>query len=86
MKLKVFSIFDSKAEAFNTPFFFNMTGQALRAFEDLAKDPQAAISKHPEDYTLFEIGEFDTDTGQLIPLPTPHSLGLAITQLGETEQ
>ena len=78
MKLKIFSIFDAKAEAFNTPFFFNMTGQATRAFQDLVADPQSAISKHPEDYTLFEIGEFDTDTANVTPLPTPHSLGLGI--------
>lgn len=65
MKLHLFTIFDTKAAAYNTPFAFSTTGQALRAFHDLVNDHQSTISKHPEDYQLWHAGEFDTDTGQL---------------------
>ncbi len=78
MKQWVFSVFDSKAEMFNQPMFFKAKPEALRAFSDEANRQESAIFKHPGDYTLFLIGEFDMDTGNLIPLPTPQSLGLGV--------
>ena len=78
MKFKIFSIFDSKAESFNTPMFLAAKGQAIRAFDDEANRPESEIHKHPEDYTLFCLGDFESDTGKVEPLTTPESLGLAI--------
>lgn len=77
-KLLVFSVFDSKAEVFNTPMFFPAKGLAIRAFDDECNREESQIRKHAGDYTLFEIGEFDQDTGQLVPLPTPVSLGIGV--------
>lgn len=79
MKFKIFSIYDSKAEVFNTPIFLATEGQAIRIFDDMVndEDKNADIAKHPEDYTLFTIGEFDANNGKLEPLNTPKSLGLA---------
>lgn len=65
MILQVFSIHDSKAAAYAPPFFMARMELALRAFNDLAADTQSQINKHPEDYTLFLIGEFDDATGAL---------------------
>jgi hypothetical protein len=70
MKQKVFSVYDSKAEMFNQPMFFKATPEALRAFGDEANRTESAIHKHPDDYTLFEIGEFNVETGLLTPLTT----------------
>lgn len=78
MKLKVFSVFDSKAEVFQQPFFSLTKGQALRGFTDAANDKNHPMGAHPEDYALFEIGEFDDATGRVEPLKSPVSLGLAI--------
>ena len=36
--LNVYSVYDSKARTYNTPFFMKQDGQALRAFIDLAND------------------------------------------------
>lgn len=77
MQLRIFSIRDLKAEAFNTPFFQHTVGQALRAFEDLARDPQSVVSRHPEDFALFQLGVFEDSTGSFELLPAPASLGLA---------
>lgn len=63
MKYKVFSIYDAKAEAHMPPFFFAATGLAIRAFADMANDPSHTVGKHPEDYSLFEIGTFDDAIG-----------------------
>ncbi len=78
MKQKIFSIFDSKAEVFNTPIFLNTEGQALRILDDMVNGGESEISKHPEDYTLFCLGTYDLDSGKVESLDTPKSLGLAL--------
>jgi hypothetical protein len=78
MKLLAFSVFDSKAEVYGTPIFFATKGLATRAFEDQCNKPDSPIAQHPGDYTLFCIGDFDTDTGMLTPLPTPAALGTGV--------
>ncbi len=77
MKFKIFTVFDSKAEAFNTPFFLAAKGQAVRAFEDEVNSENSEFSKHPEDYTLFCLGEYDSDTGAITPIKL-ESLGTAL--------
>ena len=84
MKLHVFSIFDSKSEIFNTPIFLPAIGQARRTFGDQVNDKESPFNKHPEDYTLFLIGEYETDSGKLKPNETPVSYGLAVEYLENT--
>lgn len=76
MILKAFAVCDLKADIFNSPFFFPAIGQAVRAFADLANDNQSSVSRHPEDYKLFHIGEYDDQTGILTSI-TPAPLGVA---------
>ncbi len=64
MKLKVFSVYDIKAEAYMPPFMMHTLGQAERAFQDLVNDSESSIYKHPEDYRLFMISEFDDSTAK----------------------
>lgn len=77
MKLNIFSIFDEKAEAYSTPFFQSHVGQALRSFSDLALDDKASISRHPQDYSLYHIGEFDPCSSHIISYPEPRLLARA---------
>lgn len=71
MKNKIYSIYDEKAQMFNTPFFSQNDDMAIRSFQDLASDPQSTIYLHPEDYKLYELGEFETDSGLIVPLDPP---------------
>ncbi len=59
---QMFTVFDSKAEAYLPPFYMQTRGAAIRAFQDTVNDPNHAFNKHPADYTLFIIGEFDDST------------------------
>ena len=77
MKLNVYSVYDSKAEAFLPPFFLPMEGQALRIFQNTANNKDHDFGRNPMDYTLFKLGEFDDDNGLLVPLTTPKNLGSA---------
>ncbi len=86
MKQFVFAVYDSKSEMFNQPMFFKAKGEALRAFTDEANRPDSAIFKHPGDYTLFLIGDYNIDTGLLTPMPSPISLGLGLEYQQVQEQ
>ncbi len=77
MKLEIFCVFDSKAQAFLPPFFLPMIGQATRIFQNCANDKSHQFGANPADYTLFHMGEFDDDSGKLVPKATPENLGIA---------
>lgn len=78
MKQKMFTVYDSKAETYLTPFILKAKGEALRGFIDIANDKKSSIGQHPEDYTLFEIAEWDELTGIVEIYPTKVSCGVAI--------
>ncbi len=63
MKLIMCSIFDTVASAWLTPMFFQSQAQGMRSFSDAVNDGESAFWKHPEDYSLFEVGTFDPSTG-----------------------
>lgn len=65
MKSRGYSVFDTKAGAFNYPFFVRNDELAIRLFIDALTNPDSNISKHPEDYSLHLLTEFDSDTGVL---------------------
>lgn len=74
MKLRMYTIYDSKSETHCQPFFHYQDGQATRAFSDVVNNPETPIGKHPEDYTLFFCGTFDDATMDVVQVP-PLSLG-----------
>lgn len=78
MELVIFSVHDSKAEAFVQPFFTPTVATGLRAFESSANDPDTMMCQHPGDYTLFELGTFEHDTAAITLHNTPINHGLAI--------
>ena len=75
MKLKVFSIYDSKAEAYKQPFFMATKGEAVRGILEVLDRPDHLFAKYPADYTLFELGEYDDSNGKMLPHNTPISHG-----------
>lgn len=77
MHTKVFSVYDTKAACFGTPFFAVSKGVAIRMFTELANDKRSSVSKYPTDFTLWEIGEFEDIKGTLIPLEHNVNLGFA---------
>lgn len=76
MKLNCFSVFDTKAQAYGVPFFMPTVGSAIRAFTDLVNDNRSAVNRHPSDYLLFHIGDFDDSTSVLVSFTQPIALGM----------
>lgn len=86
MILQVFSIYDSKAQAFLPPFFLPKESVAIRVFSSAASDPEHAFGAFPGDYTLFHIGSFDDDNAKIETKATPRNLGLAQEHVLPTRQ
>lgn len=78
MLLKIFALYDSKAEAYNKPFYQQTTGAALRDFEEACKQPDSMIAKYPADFTLFEIGVFNDEDCEIIMHNAKINLGNAL--------
>lgn len=72
--LKVFSVYDIKAETYMEPVSARAVGEGLRNFEDALTDNRSSLSKHPEDFIFYELGEFNEDTGLFNLLVAPREL------------
>jgi len=77
MNHKIFTIYDSKAQAYLTPFFLHEDGMAIRVFADCVNDKNHQFGKHPEDYTLFNIGSWSDNKAKFLT-NNPIALGNGI--------
>lgn len=69
MKHLVLTIFDLKAKAYLQPFMSQTLGTAIRQITDCLTDANHQFAKHPQDYTLFHIYDFDDTTAIYTPVP-----------------
>ncbi|WNK14155.1 MAG: nonstructural protein [Microvirus sp.] len=76
MKHQIVAVYDRAIEAYSRPVFVNALGAAMRTFGDECRDPETEVSKHPEDYELYHLGEYDDQDGTFLTT-TPHRLARA---------
>ncbi len=74
MKHNVFTVHDSKAQAYLPPFYLPEIGMAIRVFSDCVNSADHQFGKHPSDYTLFDLGVFNDNTGLMVLFPSPSKL------------
>lgn len=67
MKLLAFAVHDSAMGAYHPPFFVNASGLAVRGFGDQVLKQDSEFNRHPSDFSLWEIGSYDDETGQMVP-------------------
>lgn len=84
--LKIFAIYDSKAQAYLQPFFCVNAGVAIRSFASAANNPEHDFSRFSADYTLFEIGQFETTSGHINTYESQLNLGKAAEFIGATNK
>lgn len=77
MNLKIYSIYDRQLAAYANPFFSPTHGSALRAFADHVNENGTPANKHPEDYELYFIGNFNDQAGQIDGTTKPERIGTA---------
>jgi len=79
MKMFVYNIYDEKLGAFLRPFFMPTMAAARRAVGSIVNGKEDHIFKeNPSDFTLFEIGEYDDNSGLITSYPNKKSLGCLV--------
>lgn len=74
--MNLYSVKDEVAETFGRPFPAHNNGMAIRTFiGEVNNSESGLLHTNSKDFTLYLIGEFDEDTGNLVPsVPGPHRL------------
>jgi len=73
MRMNAYSVYDYKTGAYHLPFFAINDGVAVRTLSDAVADPNMMFGRHPKDYVLYCVGQFDDQAAQLIPMsPIKH--------------
>lgn len=67
MKLPVYAIRDVRS-TFTSLTVDTNDATASRNFAHAVMQVGSIMHSHPQDFSLYRLGEFDTDTGVLIPL------------------
>lgn len=73
MKYGVYSINDSLT-GFLSPTFELNDAVALRNFEHAVVSSPSLFTSHPEHYTLYRIGSFDSTTGVFVSCTPPEQI------------
>lgn len=65
MKFMVCSVRDRAVDQYGAPFFVVGLGQAIRGFVDEVNSRKEGnqMNAHPEDFDLYHLGTFDSDSG-----------------------
>lgn len=71
MKYPMYSIRDAKV-GFMTPTIDQNDASAARNFEHAVHNVASLMNSHPADYALYRIGEFDTESGAVVPCMPEH--------------
>lgn len=79
MIVKMFTLYDTAVMAYMSPIFARNKGEALRSLSKSVNGPSGnALADHPEQFVLYEIGEFNDETGQVSPYVTPDCVCKAV--------
>lgn len=82
---RAYSLLDSKAQLFNTPFFAVNDATAVRIVADTASDLATLVGRHPEDFVLYHVGTWNDANGFFEP-GVPENLGTVVNFLPKRSQ
>lgn len=68
MDVKLYCIFDSKSCVYDRPVSMSNDGEARRWFGDLCLDKKSVLGRHPEDFSLALVGQFNDNSGIIVPV------------------
>lgn len=66
MNVQLYAIFDQASGVYEKPFFSTADDLVRREFYNVATAADTPISKHPKDYSLWRLGNFNDNTGKLM--------------------
>lgn len=62
--MRLYSIYDDKAEQFSPPQVYHNDMLALRSFQGIVNDDKMLIKKYPEDFSLYYVGNIGDSDGR----------------------
>jgi hypothetical protein len=76
MKQIICTVYDRAAETYGRPMFVPSIGVAIRSFTDEVNRSHAdnQLFNHPDDFDLYELGEYDDQTSRITTLDLPKVL------------
>lgn len=65
--MKIFTVHDKKANSYSTPMFQPTEIHAVRIFREEVNRAERGnmLNAYPEDFALYQIGEYDDESGTL---------------------
>lgn len=67
----IVSIYDKKLKSFENVVAVEKQEEASRDFETLKTMTETKYGKHPDDFQLYKVGEYNRDNGLLTPITPP---------------
>ena len=77
MKYAVCAVKDRAVDAYNRPLYVPTVGVAIRSFNDECNKKDSELHAHPEDYDLYELGQWDDQTAIYVALEQPRVIARA---------
>ncbi|WNK14879.1 MAG: nonstructural protein [Microvirus sp.] len=84
--MKLFSVYDAVADTYSLPFSSPNTQAGMRAFTEACLDPNSPFYKNPSDYSLYQIGSFSQDTGEVVADQVTHIMNATDTRPNNASQ
>lgn len=68
MKKKIYSLFDKKIQAYQTPMVVDHEGQIVRSLQDAVNGREVNdLTQHAADFDLYKLAEMDMESGIIEP-------------------
>lgn len=71
MTYGVYAIYDFAAHVFTAPTIDISEASAVRSFQQAIANPGSVMNFKPADFSLYQVGTFNVETGELEPLTPP---------------
>lgn len=83
MKYYILAIRDIKANVYDAPLFVANINAAIRDLTDMVndKEPQRTWQRHPEDFELWQLGEWDNENAGFAATDAERKQLLALSTL-----
>lgn len=75
---KIFCFKDEKSETFGPPMTVETQGVFIRQVQEGIQQGQAIWAKHPHDFSIFELGNYDIYSGKIELHESRKCLGLVL--------
>lgn len=70
----VYAIYDIASGVFTSPTIDISDASAIRSFQQAISNAGSVLNFKPQDFSLYQIGTFDVETGELSPMSPPSRL------------